>query len=222
MRKKIDRAAVVTAFDKLGTGRAVARELDIHENTVCAILREVRGHCVRCGKPAVLGKKSCADCLAFDRDRIKEARRVRARAGFCIECEKPRVPFSRLYCESHRLAAIDRNAAYEARRFASRGSPNKGVPITRQRLRSLRNRYGEGAVECWDDAGGACEICGRRYEDVSMNIHHRDEDQTNNARSNFACLCYSCHQTTHLILENGARRSFVAWFEAAYPDKPLR
>lgn len=39
-----------------------------------------------------------------------------------------------------------------------------------------------------------CELCG---SDKNLDIHHKDEDWTNNSIDNLICLCRSCHIKTH-------------------------
>ena len=43
-----------------------------------------------------------------------------------------------------------------------------------------------------------CERCGKKKEDgVIIDIHHKDQDRTNNSRSNLEILCKTCHIKHH-------------------------
>ncbi|MCK7503231.1 MAG: hypothetical protein MZV70_03420 [Desulfobacterales bacterium] len=51
------------------------------------------------------------------------------------------------------------------------------------------------------DDGGKCCLCGARKK---LTIHHRDEDESNNAPENLMTLCFKCHDKlpTHLFEED--------------------
>lgn len=217
--KKLDDSLILSAFDRLQNGKAVARELGIHEQSIYQSLRRSRGVCLRCGGPIVAGRKSCDACLKFDRTRIKAARKIKIRLGICQQCDEQRSAISRLYCEAHRIAAAERNAVHDEKK---RGSPNAGISNERQKLRSLNERYGAAGIACWNEAGGKCEVCARPYGEVAIHIHHVDEDRENNTRENFVCLCFYCHNATHLLINSSNRVALIEWFSRTYPDRPLR
>lgn len=55
----------------------------------------------------------------------------------------------------------------------------------------------------YEDSGREwkCEICGLR--DVSkLQIHHKDQNSTNNDIENLVCLCKSCHTKLHNKWQN--------------------
>lgn len=59
-----------------------------------------------------------------------------------------------------------------------------------------------------------CEYCGRAYsEDGNFELHHIDCDRTNNAPSNYAWLCNSCHKKAHYVMGRVRR------FEKGIPSK---
>lgn len=49
------------------------------------------------------------------------------------------------------------------------------------------------------DQMGRCGHCGAafNFETTPRDIHHRDGNRTNNARSNLVALCCNCHQIHH-------------------------
>jgi hypothetical protein len=49
-------------------------------------------------------------------------------------------------------------------------------------------------IEVLDNAGHACEKCGKEED---LQIHHIDEDRSNNRISNLEVLCYTCHKKRH-------------------------
>lgn len=217
--KKLDDAKILAVFDRLQNGRAVARELNLHEQSVYTSLRRTKGVCTRCGGDVVAGRKSCKTCLEFDKARMKEMRAERRRFGLCQQCGVQRSPLSKLFCETHRIAAATRNETYRTR---LRGASKPGVPNLRQKHRSMKNNYGPAAIDCWNEAEGTCESCGAAHADTSIHIHHIDEDRKNNARENFACLCFYCHNAVHALINSSSRTGLIAWFEKTYPERPLR
>ena len=221
MLHRTDPATVLEAIGRLGT-RGAARELGIHENTARQIRRAAEGNCIRCGKPGVSGKKFCAVCLDYEADRIKTRRQDRRRLGLCQNCDKPRGPVSKQFCEEHRIAdAAWRVEREQTRKENSRGAPNNGIPTDAERRRALRNKYGEAAWDCWRAADGCCAACGVGYEDRAIHIHHVDCNEKNHARSNLVCLCFDCHTAVHKLMRLRAPADLLAWFARTYPDRPL-
>lgn len=46
--------------------------------------------------------------------------------------------------------------------------------------------------------GDECEVCGYRpMFKMSLDVHHRDEDKSNNEPENLMTLCASCHRELH-------------------------
>lgn len=219
MAGKIDREAVLAAFDRLKNARAVAREMGLHRNTVGSIVRKSRGVCVRCQAPVAPGKTSCAKCLLADQERTKLRRRSRRRLGLCQLCDNPHSAVSKIYCDEHRLIDLDwRQHEYTSKR----GARHNGIPSESDRRSMLIAKYGDGAWRCWIENNGCCEACGTSYEVAAVHIHHIDEDKTHNVRENFACLCFFCHRATHLLISSKSRQGLIAWFERTYPDRTLR
>lgn len=207
---------IVALFSELQNGKAVSRALGVHEQTIYQVLRRAKGVCIRCSSPIAAGKKSCEKCLAFDRGRIKTLRKARARLGVCQQCGKERSSLSRQYCDEHRIAHLERNETHETKKKA-RGSPNGEVGNLRQKRRSLKALHGDNAVACLEESGYKCEICGAVHTDVSLHIHHIDEDRKNNKRENFIALCFTCHTATHNLLRLKKPKSFIGWFRRTYP-----
>jgi hypothetical protein len=222
MPKKIDEAEVLVAYAELQNGRAVSRRTGVHENTVYQILRRHHGECVRCKAPVAPGKKQCSRCLAWERDRARRRRQERIRHGLCVQCGQQRSHISRLYCDAHRLLHVEHCEKSRVKRKSElRGSPHGQASNLRQRLRRIREEYGQNGVTCWQNADATCEICRAKYGDVAIHIHHIDEDHSNSELSNYACLCFDCHKAIHYLLSSKNRRGLVGWFRRTYPDKPL-
>lgn len=218
MPTRIDETKVLEVFGALQNGRATARATGVHENTVYQIIRRNRGECLRCGAPVVVGRKQCSKCIQFDRDRIKTRRVERRRLGICERCDKPVQPPSQLFCSEHRLEAVDTNARYRDRE-RTRGRPGGGTPDMKQKHRALLGQYGKAGVEKWTLSEGRCEICSRTYPNISVQIHHIDQDKANNTFDNFACLCFDCHQSVHRLLDAPSIPKVMTWFGEHYPAK---
>jgi hypothetical protein len=199
--------SILEAFARLNNGRAVARELNIHENTVYQALKGHRGVCWRCGKSVSPGKKGCVSCLESDRKRVLETRRERTRLGLCLSCDQVRSPISRQFCAEHRI----KNHDYHAKR--ERGKPNKP-----QKARSLRYRYGENGEKAWLRDLGVCRTCETTN---NVHIHHIDENKQNNSLENLICLCFFCHKAVHALINLRNRKGLIVWFSQTYTDKPL-
>jgi len=160
MPKKIDEAEVLVAYAELQNGRAVSRRTGVHENTVYQILRRHHGECVRCKAPVAPGKKQCSRCLAWERDRARRRRQERIRHGLCVQCGQQRSHISRLYCDAHRLLHVEHCEKSRVKRKSElRGSPHGQASNLRQRLRRIREEYGQNGVTCWQNADATCEIC---------------------------------------------------------------
>lgn len=223
-KKTVDDAAVLAAFAELQNGRAVARKLGIHQNTIYQVIRRNMAECFRCKAPVTPGRRYCAKCAAYERDRIRLRRKKRMRLGLCQQCGKQRSPLSRLHCEEHRIAAAERNETYHDRRRVAKlaGSPHGGKASPEQRLRHIRDNYGPNGVACWLEAEGKCEVCGVPYGEAAVHIHHIDCDRANDARENYACLCFHCHKAVHQLLDARDRTRLIEWYSRTYPDKPLQ
>jgi len=217
-----DEAAVVAAYERLQNFHAVAREIGVvHHNTVKQIVRRHQNKCPRCGSADILpGVIQCQSCRDGDRKRMKEARRSRRWKGLCVQCGGPVSPPSHTLCEAHRIAAAARNVTYDAR-VRQRGAAQGSAPSLAQKLYAIRQKYGQGGIDCFNDAHGCCEVCGASYDEVAVHIHHIDEDPSNNVRENFACLCFDDHKLVHSLLAAKNRSKALEWFRRTYPDRPL-
>jgi hypothetical protein len=221
--RKVDYDAVIAAMAELSNGRAVARKLGMHHQTVYQILRRAAGACLRCGSPKVVaGKTSCAECLKFDQDRIKKDRKHRRRMHMCQQCDQPVSQWSRQFCEAHRLANLDRAEERYAKKKASRGFSHGEASSEAKRHESIFQNYGQGGLDRWKADRGACQICKREYGAVSVQLHHIDQNKKNNAFENFGCLCFDCHQSVHRLLGAPSMTKLLAWFGKTYPHKMSR
>ena len=127
-----------------------------------------------------------------------------------------------MYCDEHRITSAERHERSHKKRSGElRGSPHGQAQNLRQKLRQIRAKYGQNAITRWEASDGNCDACGAKYGDVSVHIHHIDEDKTNNALENYACLCFDCHKAVHCLLGSKDRRGLIGWFRRTYPDKPL-
>lgn len=185
-----------------------------HENSVYAIIRKSNGGCRRCGAATRAGKTSCDPCLSFDSARIKAKRAERRRSGICVECGNPRSDISQMYCDIHRINALERQQESKAR--LKNGSAGL-FPSQKQKYRSLRWKYGQGGIDAWERDHGACIICDASSSEATIHIHHVDEDQSNNNPANLVCLCFECHNTAHRLKRLRNLPGFIAWFRNTYP-----
>lgn len=213
-RTATDHQAVLDAYERLQNGKAVARELGLHENTVYKIVRISKRLCARCQSPTSAGQKHCQKCAEHLRTSMREKRKARRTAGLCTMCDEPLQPPSTAYCEKHRLTNIDRQSRYNQK--PKRGTRHAGVTTSYQRMRALV-RYGQHAIDLWVEMEGRCEVCGRSHEELSVQVHHIDENDQNGARENLALLCFHCHRTVHMLLAAPERRKLLAWYESQYP-----
>jgi hypothetical protein len=216
-RKSVTDEVILAAHARLGNGKAVARETGVHEQTVYHVLRRAQGVCPRCKAPTAFGKAQCQLCLDWDAGRVKQERKRRVRAAVCVQCGEPRCQASRLYCDPHRIAAAERTATYHARKRALRGSPQGEASSRSQKMRRLLETHGEAGCKRWDHADGACEICGTKYGDAAIHVHHVDRNPKHNVFDNLICLCFYCHAATHAMLRVPRLPDLLAWTERTYP-----
>ena len=222
---KVDDETVIACYLSLLNGRAVARQLNMHENTVYQILRRSKSQCIRCGDQIQIGRKQCKKCLEYDKNRIKERRAEKIRLGLCTECNEQKSNISKLYCEKHRISSIERNERYQKRKRQKNTGP-KGTSSTsavniRQKLRSIRSKYGQNGVDRFNNSGGKCSVCNKSYEEIGIHIHHIDCNENNHSYDNLSVLCYYCHKAIHILLTIEDRKRLVEWFSKSCPDKPL-
>lgn len=217
MPKRIaaDRDAILASYQETGSGRETARRLDLHENTVYAVLARQRAKCDICGAAVTLGHKHCPECALHIRVRHREKRQEKRRLGICVDCDEPRDPISVLYCTKHRLAAVDRHAAYRVR--TRRGAPNQGVPSQSQREEYILKKYGKAGLAVWQRLGGRCGICGVDHLTKSVHVHHLDGVHANNAEENMTCLCFYCHKMVHALTEHPSPALALKWIRKHYP-----
>lgn len=110
-------------------------------------------------------------------------------------CRKPGCPrLSRAphgYCEGHTHIAQAKAEEAKRKRWASdkRGSAHsRGYDANWQRVRKAKLS----AVR------GLCEECGREGKlRPAKVVHHKDEDQHNNAQDNLEALCWMHHEMRH-------------------------
>lgn len=56
-----------------------------------------------------------------------------------------------------------------------------------------------------------CEVCGRkRTSHRNLDVHHKDEDRSNNDPSNLQTLCWSCHTKLHMANISLKRRQAMS------------
>jgi hypothetical protein len=217
--KKIDHAAVLAAFEELKNGRAVSRALGIHRNTVYSILRRFSGECLRCKAPVSPGMTSCQKCREWDNQRIRKERKLRRRLGICQRCDQPRSHLSSRHCEQHRIEDLEWREKHPRKRYQKRGTPNPSASDPETRLRSIAENYGQAGIERWKTDEAKCQICSSLYDEVSVHLHHIDQDPKNNTFENLACLCFYCHQAVHKLISTKSLRKLLAWLGEKYPQK---
>ena len=77
----------------------------------------------------------------------------------------------------------------------SNNYPKRGECGFRTKEHSVTRDYDEYIAE---HTGLPCEKCGREYSsDARFEVHHIDQDRSNNTRSNLQWLCNSCHKKVH-------------------------
>lgn len=224
MPKRIpaDDRLIFALFQETGSGREVARRLNLHENTIYNALRRYRGVCQLCGNPVAAGKKHCAACLEILRTRMRVKRKERIRQGICAECNDPVAPPSRMYCAPHRLSVIHRNSVYDAKQRIKRGAPEPGIPNERQRQRHIREKYGLAGIKVWQRDNGQCILCHVSFQEKAIHIHHINGEPTQSTEDNMACLCFRCHKLTHLLMEHPHMHQALEWFHKTYKTASTR
>jgi hypothetical protein len=222
MPRKIDHAKVLETYARLQNFTYTAREVGTSVPSVRQIVLISQGKCWRCGGTSAKGKTLCETCLVTDKRRMDDHRKSRVRAGLCVECDKPRCKLSGMYCEDHRIKAAERKERYKTKIANElRGAP-WGSPLRlHQKLKSLKQHYGEAAVTVFNRYDGRCEICDTSYGDAAIHIHHINCDDTQHTEANLACLCFHCHKAIHQLIDAKNRQELIAWFKRTYPDKPL-
>lgn len=217
-RTAADQGQILKTYERTGSGRETARVLGLHENTVYAALRRMRGKCLSCASDAATGRKYCDRCLEIQRERVKSRRADQKKKGLCVSCDE-RVEWpSRTLCAAHRAKAVETSRQYETHARSRRVGTHQGKPNSRQRLRSIRSRYGQGGLDAWERDGARCVICGASYGQATITIHHKDLTKTNNGAENLVCLCFGCHQLVHGLLRSRAPHRVFQWAEETYAD----
>lgn len=217
-RTKANHALVVAMFEELRVGRAVARHLNLHENTVYQILRLHQGKCRRCGKPGAIGRQHCQECLEGLRREMQAKRKARLRLGLCQLCDERLDGPSKQFCSTHRIKNLEwREQHDKTSQAAKRGTPEPGVPNDRQRRRVIRARYGVAGLAVWDRDDARCVVCAVTYLEKSISIHHVDGNDTHSTEDNMVCLCARCHRLVHLLIEHPYNRRALAWIWNTYP-----
>jgi hypothetical protein len=205
---------ILSLYLEIGSGREVARRLDVADETVYRVLRFHRGTCAICSKPTMAGRNECQSCLEVMRTRRAARNRERRRLGLCRDCGEQRAPQSRLYCETHSAAH-----SVVSPIGPKRGSSKQGLPSQPQRERSVLKACGQAGLFVWRMSGGCCELCGVSHQNKSVHIHHLDRDPSHNSVENLACLCFICHQLVHHLTEHANPRGVVSWIKKRYPSR---
>lgn len=212
-RTPADDQLIYALYQETHSGREVARQLHLHENTIYNALRRHRGACPLCGVPVAPGKKHCATCLEILRKRMQTKRKKRIRQGLCIECNKRVVAPSRRYCTQHRLRTIEHQATYAAKHHEKRGAPHAGILSQRQRERGLRDRYGEAGIIAWQRDGGQCVLCRVSFTQRAIHMHHINGIHAQSTEDNMVCLCFNCHKLIHLMMGHPDLSQVLTWFQ---------
>jgi hypothetical protein len=200
-RIKVAREPIIRMVAEVGGNEPeAARRLGLHYNTVHQIMRLHRGMCISCVQhPHQKGRTKCAKCAERERSRTANKRADARKLGKCSMCPKKLRKGSTLYCDEHYYQTFKR-----------------------QKVHRVVGQYGYAALDVLNAANGQCQICGAKRDEARIDLHHIDENPANGAINNLIVICQSCHWITHRLILSRDRKALIAWFEKAYPDKPLR
>lgn len=214
-RKKIDKQEIFNLYQELKNATEVAKQLDIHRNTVYQHLRQLKGKCIDCSNEQKSGSVYCQKCLNRIKERTDKKRKERKRKGVCVECDNFVQPPSQTFCAEHRLKKIKRQEKYKTkiRKSISQLSPSE------RRIENIRKRYGKNAVKVWNKYFASCAICYRHDEDIAIHIHHINCNPKDNREENLILLCFDCHTTTHKLIDHVPNpNKLLEWIKKTYPD----
>jgi hypothetical protein len=218
MPRKYDYDAIIASYKELQNKRAVANKLDVPVMTVHQVLQRYSGQCVRCKAPITQGQNSCDECKKYDALRIQSKRQERYRMGLCQDCDKPYDPPSRSYCTEHRLKHQKASEKYEQKFIKTASRTRKTARSLSLKMSGIRLKYGQNGIDCYEEAGGCCTICGRDQSEIWIDIHHINCIETDHQKENLACLCHECHLTVHAVLRVKDPGSFLNWTLSTYPN----
>lgn len=189
--------------------------------------------CVHCGAPFQAHTNTSKFCSLECRQAEAKVRKALKRANYSETAPPPPQPRHHppargllprpcdccgvVYTPSHTYqqfcGVACKNTAHAARmKGAANSNYRHGLEtdfysreFKRRLNKEVRARYGE------------CFQCGAK---TSLCAHHMDEDKTNNAPKNLACLCHSCHTRYHKLSDKGLRESMTSLWKKTIASWP--
>jgi HNH endonuclease len=140
--------------------------------------------------------QNCTKC-----DRPREPRHDRPGKFFTLcdehyaeyQRQKNKESYERHKAKRVQIAAVYRQSHPEA--IKARWEAYYALPENQERKRKYQKTYRRPWREHVKDA---CELCGfvpkDKEDKCQLDIHHRDEDKTNNDPSNLQTVCSNCHR----------------------------
>lgn len=80
-----------------------------------------------------------------------------------------------------------------------------------ERKRSYHAHRSSSHKRVYDDQVGVweCSLCGAVEGEIQLDIHHKNQDKTDNRPENLVCLCKTCHQLLHQKWSNQVIPSLI-------------
>lgn len=195
--------------------------------------------CYRCLSKSVSdGYKICDSCREYDRQKTRDRRAERIRAGLCPECGQKLDDSNYKSCSQCRAKSLEQTKALYYKRKAQGLCTNCGnkreehTPSSilcvscwsksraRRRKSHSKNSFG-GHLEAIIERDKGCVICKRPYgvRKNSVVCHHIDGNRSHNTPENLILLCRRCHGAVEgwKALSESNRSQMLRLFLKYYP-----
>lgn len=115
----------------------------------------------------------------------------------CLACGKQVVTSPSRKISSKKFCSLD---CRESNAIGIKERRKLSRALTKLKRGSSSNRGLRAHVFCIKDK--VCQVCGYDEYDFCLDLHHIDEDPTNNEINNIAVLCCICHRKIHKKIIN--------------------
>lgn len=219
-RTKIDPNLIYnTWINNNKNGKLTAAILGIHTNTVYQKLRAFQHKCRSCSNEIPEGEIYCESCKDVHKNYSKKKREYLVSKNLCVNCHKPlgQNSPSRYYC----LECLEQTRTYKRKYDSKKGKLYNSLPNFEKRLYRVQGTYNSEIRDFYKKHKGICFACGKKWDEISIHIHHIDCNKENNNEENISLLCFDCHMLLHRIISHNNLPSILKWIKENYPNVNL-